>query len=373
MSAARSLAHLVRADFLERVRRHGFLVTLALAAWLGYTVNAGQFVLRLDHYRGIYNSAWIGGLMASVVTTMLSLFGFYVVKNSVERDRATRVGQILAATPLRRPAYTLAKALSNFLALGLMVAVLALAAVAMQLIHREDARIELGPLLSPFLLIALPAMAMTAALAVLFETVPFLAGSAGNAIYVGVWATSLSAAFFLGWDMLGLRLLWKSMGAACRAAHPDYQDTFDLGFGSLDRGVNLVMLRVGRNICGLRRLEFVATLIHSLLRYSPVLKERFAAVIICSGKIQIALSLDDDGVSFRQCLFRFDHLCLCAAELGFGFRRRDRTNHLSSGDLVALVHGQRCEPARIFRRYIHFRGFDAAVCFHDACGHITAT
>ncbi|HVP38602.1 MAG TPA: hypothetical protein VMS93_05390 [Candidatus Saccharimonadales bacterium] len=232
MSAARTLYHLVRADFLERVRRHGFLVTLALAAWLGYTVNAGQFVLRLDRYRGVYNSAWIGGLMASVVTTMLTLFGFYVVKNSVDRDRATRVGQVLAATPLRRPAYTLAKALSNFLALALMVVVLAVAAVVMQVLHREVAQVELWPLLSPFLLIALPAMAITAALAVLFETVPFLAGSGGNAIYIGVWATSLSAAFFMSWDMQGVRLLWRSMGAACRAAYPDYQGGFDLGFGS---------------------------------------------------------------------------------------------------------------------------------------------
>ncbi|MBI5837375.1 MAG: hypothetical protein HZB25_09030 [Candidatus Eisenbacteria bacterium] len=230
MKTARILLRMVRADFLERVRRHAFLVTLALAAWLGYSVNAGQFMLRLDHYRGEYNSAWIGGLMATVVTTMLSLAGFYVVRNSVERDRITGVGQILAATPMRRPLYTLAKMLSNFLTLASMVAVLALAALAMQGIRGESAHVDWWPLLNPFLLIALPAMAVTAALAVFFECAPGLSGSAGNAIYAGLWATSISVALFTGWDMQGIRLLYSSMGAACRAAYPSYQGGFLIGY-----------------------------------------------------------------------------------------------------------------------------------------------
>jgi hypothetical protein len=47
---------------------------------------------RLDDYRGILNSAWLGSLMALVGGTFLSLVGFYIVKNSILRDQDTRVG-----------------------------------------------------------------------------------------------------------------------------------------------------------------------------------------------------------------------------------------------------------------------------------------
>ena len=67
----------------------------------------------------------------------MSLAGFYIVKNSVQRDTDTRVGQILAATPMRKDFYTFAKTLSNFAVLACMVVILMLAALAMQLIRAE--------------------------------------------------------------------------------------------------------------------------------------------------------------------------------------------------------------------------------------------
>ena len=88
-------------------------------------------------YRGVYNSAWIGMLMTICCSTFLSLVGFYIVKNSVQRDTDTRVGQILAATPMRKDFYTLAKTLSNFAVLACMVVVLMLAALVMQLHARR--------------------------------------------------------------------------------------------------------------------------------------------------------------------------------------------------------------------------------------------
>ena len=94
----RVLYHMVKADFLERVRRYSFLLTLAGALWLAYGVIAEKVTIVVgDGYRGVYNSAWIGILMAINCSTFLSLCGFYVVKNSIERDSMTRVGRILAA------------------------------------------------------------------------------------------------------------------------------------------------------------------------------------------------------------------------------------------------------------------------------------
>ena len=121
MSSTCVLLHMVRADFLERVRRYSFLLTLGFAVYLGYAVYSGQVTVQLDKYSGVNNSAWLGSVVALVASVWLSLIGFYVVKNSIQRDRQTRVGQILATTPMSKSFYTLSKALSNFAVLALMV------------------------------------------------------------------------------------------------------------------------------------------------------------------------------------------------------------------------------------------------------------
>jgi ABC-type transport system involved in multi-copper enzyme maturation permease subunit len=166
---------IARADFLERVRRYSFLLTLAFALYLGYLATTGKLMLRVGNMRGILNSAWIGGLLSLIASTFISLAGFYFVKNTIERDRETGVGQIIAATPVSKFTYVLGKMVSNFTVLGLMVVSLAASGIVMQLVRGEDRHIELWKLLAPFLLLALPAMAVVAALAVLFEAIPFSA------------------------------------------------------------------------------------------------------------------------------------------------------------------------------------------------------
>jgi len=212
MASARVLWHLARADFLERVRRPGFLITLGLAVYLGYVVSAGQMKLWIGEMRGIYNSAWVGLLMALVGNFFLSLAGFYVVKNAVERDRRTGVGEILATTPMSKPLYLLGKTASNLAVLLAMVAVLAAMGPVAQWMAGEESRIDLWGLLSPFLFLCLPAMAMVAASAVLFETVPRLRGGLGNVAWFCVWMGLLPAA----------------------AAVPGFPDPFGLGVVSTE-------------------------------------------------------------------------------------------------------------------------------------------
>lgn len=149
MNAPRVLYQMVRADFLERIRRYSFLVTLAAALYLAYGVATEKvWIVVGNGYRGVYNSAWIGMLMTICCSTFLSLAGFYIVKNSVQRDTDTRVGQILAATPMRKDFYTAAKTLSNFAVLACMVVVLMVAAVAMQLMLAESHSFSLEALVS---------------------------------------------------------------------------------------------------------------------------------------------------------------------------------------------------------------------------------
>lgn len=229
MSSLRVLYHLARADFLERTRRYSFLIMLGLVLYLGYLVNIGQITLRLETYRGVFNSAWVGSMMTLVVNFLLGWFGFYLVKNSIARDYETGVGQIMATTPLSRPVYLLGKWLSNFVVLDLLVSILMLAAVAMQFIQREAPQVDFWALSTPFLFVALPFMALVAALAVLFESISWLRGGFGNAVYffIFILGIALVAIMFGGQipllDWLGFGVFKSSMAVAAKAAFPAYQ------------------------------------------------------------------------------------------------------------------------------------------------------
>jgi len=231
MRALRVVYAIARADCLERVRRYSYLVTLLFAVYLGYAAGTGRISLRLGDYRGVYTSAWIGAMVSLVATTFLSLVGFYIVKNAVDRDRQTRVGEILAGTPLTKVSYLLGKFLSNFAVLVSMVAVLALAAVAMQLLAAEDRTFHARGLLLPFLFLTLPAIAMTAAMALLFEVFRFLRGGFGNVLWFFLWALGIGLPGVTGLlqlDPTGLWIVYQSMVPAARAGIPGYVESFSL-------------------------------------------------------------------------------------------------------------------------------------------------
>jgi hypothetical protein len=228
MNSARVLYHMVRADFLERVRRYSFLLTLAGALWVAYGVATEEaWIVVGNGYRGVYNSAWIGMLMAICCSTFLSLAGFYIVKNSVQRDTDTRVGQILAATPMRKYFYTVAKTLSNFAVLACMVGILMVAAVAMQLLRGETHSFSLWKLWAPFIFLALPTMLLAAGAAVLFETLPLLRGGIGNVVYFFAWSAALGLGVTGLDDPTGLQLLYRASRQTLQAIDPTASERFN--------------------------------------------------------------------------------------------------------------------------------------------------
>ena len=234
MNQARIIYHIARADFLERVRRYSFLVMLGAVVFLGYQAGVGNINVQVGTYRGEFNSAWVGSMMAVIGSFFLGWFGFYLVKGSVARDRETGAGQIMATTPLTRPLYTFGKWLSNFAVLIAMVIILALAGIAIQLIAGESKQFEFLTLLSPFLFITLPILALVAAVAVLFETIGFLQGGLGNVVYFILFIFVFPLADSLsktnpGFEPLGFALLQNSIGVAAKAAFPDYDGSFVLG------------------------------------------------------------------------------------------------------------------------------------------------
>ncbi len=232
MKTIRILYHLALADFFERARRYSFLLILAAVIYLGVLVNNGTMGMDLGmsdnmliRYHGELNSAWIGTMTVMVADLFLGLIGFYLVSDCIKRDVRTGVGQIIATTPVSRMAYLLGKWISNFVVLSALMLILAAAALVMVLLNSEGA-LDLQALLMPFLAVALPYMALTAALAVVFETGPWLRGAAGNVIYFFVWIFSFMAWMGIGTvlplfkDPLGYNLFTKDLYTAASAAFP---------------------------------------------------------------------------------------------------------------------------------------------------------
>ncbi|MDN3294094.1 hypothetical protein QWM81_08540 [Streptomyces ficellus] len=212
---------------------------------LGYVAvpspDAKWMIMQVGDHRGIYNSAYVGMVTALASGLWITLGGFYVVRNSIERDRSTRVGQLLAATPLRSTAYMAGKFISNLMLLTSMLGTLALTAFVMQLARGESSQVDLIALWQPFLLIALPLVAMTAAVALLFESLPLLRTGLGNVVWFCVWLVIATAGQGPGLplDGIGVNSVVKAMHADMVSQGVDATGEFSLGLTYLDKPLGL--------------------------------------------------------------------------------------------------------------------------------------
>ncbi len=235
MSTLRVIYHLARADFYERTRRYSFLVVLGLVIFLGYQVGIGNMGIKLGQYRGEFNSAWVGSMMALIASFFLGWFGFYVINSSIARDRETGVGQIMATTPMTRLLYAIGKWVSNFVVLTTMVVILMFAGIIIQFLQGESLQLDLTAFVNPFVVIVLPLISLVAAVAVLFETIPFLSGGFGNIVYfflfVMVIALAQEASLNPVLEPTGTVITHNYMTAELIQEHPDYDGEFTLGGG----------------------------------------------------------------------------------------------------------------------------------------------
>ena len=238
MNRSRALYAIMRVCYLNKVRSYRFLILLGLTIVAGYTFvpapEANYVTLGwgtdLAFYRGVYNSAWIGAMVAMLTGTFLALTGFYVVKDSVKRDEQTRVGQIIATTPISNSVYTLGNALANFAVLSTMVAIVFLTSLGMQLFRGESFNLDLWALMAPFLLFVLPLMFLVSAIAILFETRSSLRGGLGNIAYTFMWLISLPLFSDLI-DLFGIKSILSSMSAAGLASYPETANiSFSFGY-----------------------------------------------------------------------------------------------------------------------------------------------
>ncbi|HEY0660266.1 MAG TPA: hypothetical protein VGD21_02940 [Lysobacter sp.] len=197
MNTLRATGAILRADLLQRLRSPRYWIVMfglgAFMWWCLPPVEADYMTVVFgDTLRGRYSSAWVGMAVALVYSPLLSLAGFYLVRGTVTRDLDTRAWQLLVTTTMSRRAYLIAKWLSHMTVFaGVMLVGLAVA-LALQLIRGEDTQIDLLELVKPVVLITMPALGLTATLAVWFDLVPWLRRSAGNVAFFMVFIALVS-------------------------------------------------------------------------------------------------------------------------------------------------------------------------------------
>jgi len=208
-----------------------------------------------------------------------------------------------------------------------MVIILAIVGGIIQLFAGESSQFDFVAFFAPFLFVALPMLALTAALAVLFECIGFLQGDFGNIVYFVLFGFILSFAISFGktnpaLDPLGFHILKESMGEAAKAAFPDYGGSFVLGstgtpitgtfpWSGVDWTYNIV----------LTRLMFLGIGI-ILALVSSILFDRFDSSRRKPGRTKTSASLPTpETVTVKQALPAVRLTPITAPLNGFAFPR----------------------------------------------------
>lgn len=221
---------LASADLKDRLRSPyvilALLVMVVLTSYYLPEKSASYVTLIAMNTRGIYNSAWVGVVVAILGAMLFTLPAFYLVKNALERDHRLGVWQLVFSSPIRKFTYLCSKAFSNFALLSFLAVIVAITALPIQLFRGEASEIQAAQLFLPTLFITLPSMFLVSCLAVFFEAAQGLRAGAGNILYFFLWAGLLIPSLAVSSsfpDPLGVSALLKDILYSI-SSQPSLQD-----------------------------------------------------------------------------------------------------------------------------------------------------
>lgn len=180
-------------DFLDRIRgKNIFIITFLIMyiSYLFFPQNNSSFYYTLNYdfkgffYRGIYNSVWMGWVATIAFISVVTLIGFYFVRNSIKRERELLIGEITASIGTRSWIFIFGKTFGNLLFLLLQMFIVIFITIIMQFVRGESYSLDL----IPFVILAVPACFIVSVIAIIFEVIPILRNSFGNVAYFFVWS-----------------------------------------------------------------------------------------------------------------------------------------------------------------------------------------
>lgn len=183
----KSFLTIIRSNFLQHTRSYNYFVSLlgciALASLFVPPPNGGYTTLLIGEYIGVYNSAWFGYVTAMMTSIFVSLIGFFLVSNSIQKDVDTNIGQMISASPVSNQQYILAKLFSNFFVLLSILLGVFMTSIVLFFLYSKNQIFDLRQFLYPYAILALPSLFVTACLAIVFEVVFGNRNNIKNAVY----------------------------------------------------------------------------------------------------------------------------------------------------------------------------------------------
>jgi len=201
MAHVSRIGAVVWTDLLIRIRKPSTLVSFLLLCFVAYlwvpAPSSGLALMTLAKQRVLYNSPTMAFGTALLCSVFLALFGFYLVSHSITHDVQTRCGSVIAATPTSNWEYLTGKFLGNVAFLSVLTVGYLLSSMVMQGV-RGEAPLDLAAYFLNYSMMLPPTIVFVASVALLFQSVPQLAGKAGDVLYFFLWAVLLGSAVGLG-------------------------------------------------------------------------------------------------------------------------------------------------------------------------------
>ena len=289
----KSFFNIIRYDYAQRTRSYAFLITLCLSLAMAYTFvpepNANYSTLRIANYLGYYNSAWFGYVTAIMTSIFLSLIGFYLVNSGIKTDVDTKVGQIVAATPIRNLKYLFAKTCSNFLVLLTIMLLVFVMSILLFFLYNAGFPFEFLQFAKPYLLITIPSLCIVSALALAFEV---LLGKYSVVQNIGFFIVFIALAMLTPkndshfmFDAFGTKIVTHQMEESVRTLLPtnenigmtigyvagNIKETKKFEFTGVDFTPQFIFSRIAWMIASLLLIVVIAPFFHRFNRNTYVL------------------------------------------------------------------------------------------------------
>ena len=233
-----------------RLRRGSTQVLMLVASLFMWFMivdpSTGSTMLAANSARVAYNSTALALGSSVLATSLLGLFGFFLVRGRADEDLRSGIGGVLATLPVSNASLIVGRWAGSVLYLSTLIVVLALTMCVLQAVRGEGA---IAPLVyfQFYALTILPNIFFIAAMAVMFESYRPLMGKMGDLVYFLFWLAQITAtAVFSSMNQEGVApLAFDVTGVGVLTQHAQqllHTTTLAVGFNEFDAALPAVFL-----------------------------------------------------------------------------------------------------------------------------------
>lgn len=178
-----------------RLRRLSTLVSLFAVIVMTWLIipdpKTGMTLIAVKEARALYDSNTLALGSAVMASLLLALGGFYLVRGRMTEDLRYGTGALLASTAMSNRLFLYSRWCAN---VAFLLTLLLVFTLTMFVLHglRGEAPLHITTYLKMYAGVMGPSILFISAMAVLFDSIPFLMGRAGDILYFFFWTLSIS-------------------------------------------------------------------------------------------------------------------------------------------------------------------------------------